>query len=81
MRHPAIADVVRGIFRMKNMPQIQAAAIMLDDIKAMLGVCDDGIRGVRDRAVLLLGFAGGCADPRSRVWMSRTLPGMLTGSL
>lgn len=40
-------------------PSRQAHAITIQELRRMLVTCDpDGVRGVRDRALLLLGFAG-----------------------
>lgn len=40
-------------------PKKQAHALALDELKRMLDTCDtDGVRDTRDRAVLLIGFAG-----------------------
>ena len=42
------------------MPPRQKEAILPEDLLAMLETCDRGaLRGLRDRAMLLLGFAGG----------------------
>lgn len=37
----------------------QKAAITQDILRAMLASCDDSLRGIRDRAILLLGFSTG----------------------
>jgi len=34
-------------------------AIVLEPLQALLATCDDGVRGVRDRALLLLAWSGG----------------------
>jgi len=34
-------------------------AIVLEPLQAMLGTCTDGVRGVRDRALMLLAWSGG----------------------
>jgi integrase len=33
-------------------------AIMLESLQALLATCDDGVRGIRDRALLLLAWSG-----------------------
>lgn len=34
-------------------------AIVLEPLQALLATCDDGVRGIRDRALLLLAWSGG----------------------
>lgn len=57
-RHPAIRDVLRGIRRQHGSAQRQAAAATTELVKAMVGRCDGSPIGLRDRALLLVGFAG-----------------------
>lgn len=55
-----IATVMAGIRNTHAKPPLQKEAILRDDIIAMLETLDRGtLRGLRDRAMLLLGFAGG----------------------
>ena len=55
-----IATVMAGIRNRHAAPPRQKAAILPDDLIAMLETLDRGaLRGIRDRAMLLLGFAGG----------------------
>lgn len=55
-----IATVMAGIRNSQAKPPVQKDAVMPEDLKAMLEVLDRGtLRGLRDRAMLLLGFAGG----------------------
>jgi len=55
-----IALVMAGIRRTHGRPPVQKEAVLPDDLKAMLAVLDQsGLRGIRDRAILLIGFAGG----------------------
>jgi integrase len=35
------------------------SAVVLEPLQALLATCDDGLRGVRDRALLLLAWSGG----------------------
>jgi integrase len=58
-REPA-ASVMAGIVREKGIAAKGKAPILVDDLRAMLDVIDDNLRGTRDRAVLLLGFSSGC---------------------
>jgi len=55
-----IATVLAGIRNTHASPPRQKEAVIRDDVVAMLGTLDLGkLRGIRDRAILLLGFAGG----------------------
>lgn len=56
----AIATVMAGIRNTHASPPRQKEAVMPEDIIAMLETLDRGtLRGLRDRAMLLVGFAGG----------------------
>lgn len=55
-----IATVLAGIRNSHSSPPRQKEAILPEDLIAMLETLDRGtLRGLRDRAMLLLGFAGG----------------------
>jgi integrase len=55
-----IATVLAGIRNTHAAPPRQKEAVLRDDLVAMLEMLDRGtLRGLRDRAMLLLGFAGG----------------------
>lgn len=54
-----IATVLAGIRRKHGTPPRQKEAVLGDDIKAMVNTLGHDLRGLRDRTVLLLGFAGG----------------------
>ena len=54
-----IATVLAGIKRRHARPPVQKEAILTDDIRAMLATLPHDLRGLRDRAMLLIGFAGG----------------------
>src|SRR5580658_121302 len=57
--HAAIvANTMKGIRRTKGTAPAQKTATLIDDIRAMVDATDAGLIGVRDRAVILLGFAG-----------------------
>jgi integrase len=56
--HPAIRDTLSGIFRRHGMPQRQAAAIGTAELRALVATCGTDLAGQRDRALLLLAFAG-----------------------
>lgn len=54
-----IATVLAGIRRKHARPPVQKEAIMADDIRAMITTLPLDLRGLRDRAILLIGFSGG----------------------
>src|SRR5260370_9910725 len=49
---------MKGIRRTKGTAPTQKAPTLTDDIRAMVDATDAGIISVRDRALILLGFAG-----------------------
>lgn len=54
-----IASVLAGIKRKHARPPVQKEAIQDEDILAMVATLSYDLRGLRDRAILLLGYAGG----------------------
>ena len=55
-----VATVLAGIRRTQGRPPEQKEAILPEDLLAMIATLDRGdLRGLRDRAILLVGFAGG----------------------
>jgi len=54
-----ISAVLAGIRRQHARPPAQKEAIFADELLAMLAVLENDLRGLRDKAILLLGFAGG----------------------
>ena len=54
-----IATVLAGIKRKHARPPVQKEAILAEDILAMVATLPYDLRGLRDRAILLLGYAGG----------------------
>lgn len=54
-----ITTVLAGIKRKHARPPVQKAAIMAEDILAMVATLPYDLRGLRDRAILLIGYAGG----------------------
>ena len=54
-----IATVLAGIKRKHARPPVQKEAILKDDILAMVATLPYNLRGLRDRGILLLGYAGG----------------------
>lgn len=54
-----IATVLAGIKRRHARPPVQKEAILPEDILAMVATLPFDLRGLRDRAILLIGYAGG----------------------
>jgi integrase len=54
-----IATVLAGIRRKHARPPLQKEAILPEDLRDMLATLPHDLRGLRDRAILLIGFAGG----------------------
>ena len=50
--------VCQGIARAKSVKQDKKTPTLTDDIRAMVDTLDNRLIGIRDRAMLLLGFAG-----------------------
>lgn len=55
---PVIASVMRGILREQKRPVRPAAALTSAELRLLLAGCGDDLAGLRDRALLLIGFAG-----------------------
>jgi len=55
---PIVATTMKGIRHPNGTAPTQKATILTNDILAMVGATDAGIIGARDRALILLGFAG-----------------------
>jgi integrase len=54
-----IGSVLAGIRRKHARPPVQKEAILPEDLREMLATLPHDLRGLRDRAILLIGFAGG----------------------
>ncbi|MEX3313505.1 tyrosine-type recombinase/integrase [Sulfitobacter sp. PS-8MA] len=54
-----IAPVLAGIKRKHARPPVQKEAVLAEDILAMVASLPFDLHGLRDRAILLLGYAGG----------------------
>ena len=54
-----ISSVLAGIRRKHARPPAQKEAILPEDLRDMLATLPHDLRGLRDRAILLIGFAGG----------------------
>jgi site-specific recombinase XerD len=57
-RHPAIRDTMKGIRRAHGAAQVGKTPTLVADIKEMVKDLGEGPKALRDRALLLLGFAG-----------------------
>jgi integrase len=57
-RDPAIRAALRGIARPHAAPARQAVALTTAEIRALVRTCGPDLAGLRDRALLLLGYAG-----------------------
>jgi integrase len=53
-----VRNTMKGIRRRLGTAPVQKAAALTDDIRAMIDATDAGLIGARDRALILLGFAG-----------------------
>ena len=53
-----VKNTMKGIRRTKGTAPAQKAAALTADIRTMVNAADDGTIGARDRALVLLGFAG-----------------------
>ena len=54
-----IATVLAGIRRKHARPPVQKEAVLAEDILAMVATLPFDLRGLRDRTILLVGYAGG----------------------
>jgi site-specific recombinase XerD len=53
-----VKNTMKGIRRTQGTASVQKAPTLTDDIRAMMNATDAGLIGARDRALVLLGFAG-----------------------
>lgn len=58
-RHPAVREARAGARRLYGVATAGKAPALADDIRAMVGNLPETLLGSRDRALLLVGFAGG----------------------
>jgi len=56
--HAMVVNTIKGIRRTRGTAPAQKAPALTEDIRAMVDATDAGIIGARDRALVLLGFAG-----------------------
>jgi len=52
-----VAATMRGIRRVHGQPPAQREPLTLDDLRALVRACGDDLPGLRDKALLLVGFA------------------------
>ena len=57
-----VKNVMKGIRRTLGTAPVQKSPALTDDIRAMVDAADAGLIGARDRALILLGFAGAFVD-------------------
>ena len=56
---PLVRATMRGVRREHGTAQRQAAPLLREDLFVVLGAMGDRLKDLRDRALLLVGFAGG----------------------
>ncbi|GLR65429.1 integrase [Acidocella aquatica] len=56
--HPKVRNTLQGIRRNHSRVPRQAAALTTPEVRELLAACDYGPVGLRDRALLLIGYAG-----------------------
>ena len=59
MQQPAVSETLKGIRRTLGTAQKAKAPLLTADVRRMVEALPDTLAGRRDRALLLLGFAGG----------------------
>jgi integrase len=59
VRSALVQATLRGIKRTKAAAQREAKPLLRDDLLSVLDHMGDGVKDIRDRALLLIGFAGG----------------------
>lgn len=57
-KHKDIEDVLDGLRNSNTAKENRKSPLLLDDIRGMTGNLPDTITGIRDRAILLIGFVG-----------------------
>jgi integrase len=55
--HGVVRAVLRGIRRSKGTAQVRKRALLVDDLRELVLCVAPGLKGTRDRALLLVGFA------------------------
>lgn len=57
-RHFVVSEVLKGARRTLGVAQRCKDPLLADDIRRLIGACPPGLLGLRDRALVLIGFAG-----------------------
>lgn len=57
-QHTLVRDVMRGIRRELGVAPIRKRPILINDVKSLIAVAPPGLKGLRDRTLIALGFAG-----------------------
>lgn len=58
MRHACVSETLKGVRRAIGTAQVAKAPAITEYLRQMLNTCPSTLKGKRDRALLLLGFAG-----------------------
>lgn len=58
IRHPSISEVMAGIRRAHGVAQDKKTPILSPDLRAMIESMPDNLPGIRDSAVILIGYGG-----------------------
>jgi len=69
---PGVRTVWRGIRKKKGIAQKGKAPVLIEDIRRMVRSLPENLIGCRDRAVLLVGFAGLSDDQNWWPWIIKT---------
>lgn len=70
-RDPTVQELMRRVRRAyaaRGERPDRKTALTRDPLEAMLATCTDGLVGIRDRALLLFGFASGARKSPARRW-------------
>lgn len=57
-KHVAVRELMEGIRRTNGTAAVKKDPVTLDVLAPMAATCDDSLTGIRNRAILLLGYAG-----------------------
>ncbi len=58
-RSEIVRDTLRGVKRVRGVAQLEARPLLREDLFQVLDAMREGMKDVRDRGLLLIGFAGG----------------------
>lgn len=59
-QNPRVLKLLRGLRNeLRGHRPVQATALRMDDLRAIIATIPDEIEGIRDKAIILIGFAGG----------------------